>query len=89
MLAMVENRIARALPVFKIERFACVMPIFSASSPEEIFLFAIITSRLTTIAIFVTYIVSSFSAFISIAERKTFLMTRKISEKKAAATLII
>ncbi len=45
----VENRTAFALPVFSTERFAWVMPMRSASSPDEIFRRAIITSKFTTI----------------------------------------
>lgn len=52
MLSRVENLTALAFPVFNIERFDGVIFIFSASSPRDIFLLAIITSRLTTIAIF-------------------------------------
>ena len=47
----VEKRMALAFPVFKIERFAGVRSILSASSPSEIFRFAIITSRFTIIGI--------------------------------------
>ncbi len=42
---------ALALPVFRIDRFDGVMPIFSESSPSDILRRAIITSRLTIIAI--------------------------------------
>ena len=45
----VENRMAFALFVFKMERFAGVMPMAAANSVEDIFRFAIITSRFTTI----------------------------------------
>ncbi len=48
----VEKRTAFALPVFRIERFAGVMSIFSASSPKDIFLRAIIMSRFTIIIFF-------------------------------------
>ena len=47
----VENRMALALPVFSIERFAGVIPTLSASSPEDIFLRASITSTFTIIGI--------------------------------------
>jgi hypothetical protein len=43
----VENRIAFALPVFKMERFAIVISNFSESSVSDIFRFAIITSKFT------------------------------------------
>ena len=43
----VENLIARALPVFRMERFVAEIPTFSASSPEDIFLRASITSIFT------------------------------------------
>lgn len=55
----VLNRIALAFPVFKIERLDKVKSTLSESSFSEIFLFAIITSKFTTMAI--TYIVNSFS----------------------------
>ena len=60
----VEKRIAFALPVYKMERFAGVIPIFAANSPEDIFRLASITSRLTIICIVPSYIVKSFSALI-------------------------
>lgn len=47
----VEKRIAFALPVFNIERFAGVMPIRSASSNDDILRLASITSTFTIIAI--------------------------------------
>ena len=47
----VENRIAFAFPDFKIEIFAVVIPIISASSLLFIFLLASITSRFIIIAI--------------------------------------
>ncbi|KRL21243.1 hypothetical protein FC98_GL000833 [Lentilactobacillus kisonensis DSM 19906 = JCM 15041] len=46
-----ENLIARAFPVFKIEMFAMVMPTSLDNSVTDIFRLANITSRLTTIAI--------------------------------------
>ena len=49
MASSVEKRIALALPVFNIERFAGVIPTRSAQSPERIFFFANSTSRLITI----------------------------------------
>ena len=45
----VEKRIARAFSVLRTERFAIVIPTFSASSVRDIFLFAIITSKLIRI----------------------------------------
>ena len=50
MASRVEKRTALALPVFKIDRLAGVMPMRSASSRELIFRFASMTSRLTMIA---------------------------------------
>jgi len=50
----VEKRMALALPFFKIERFAIVMPTFSESSVTLIFRFASITSMLMIIAIVFT-----------------------------------
>ena len=47
----VENRTALAFPVFSTDRFACVMPMRSANSPDDIFLRAIITSKFTMIMI--------------------------------------
>jgi hypothetical protein len=47
----VEKRIALAFPVLRMERFDWVMPIFSASSPEDIFLLAITTSKFTMMGI--------------------------------------
>ena len=52
----VENLIAFPLPVFNIDKFAFVIPTFSASSEEDIFLFAIITSKFTIIAIFFSFL---------------------------------
>ena len=85
----VEKRIAFALPVLSMQRFAGVMPIFSASSSEVILRIANKTSKSISI-IFGTplYIVSSFSALISTAFCITFLMTRSISPTKAAAIAI-
>ena len=51
MASRVEKRIAFAFPVFKIERFAIVIPTFSESSVMLIFRFASITSRFTSIDI--------------------------------------
>lgn len=59
----VLNRIAFALPVFKIERLDNVKSTFAESSFREIFRFAIITSKFTMIGI--AYMVKSFSDFIS------------------------
>jgi len=47
----VEKRIALALPVFKMDKLASVMPMLSARSLERTFRLAIITSRFTIIAI--------------------------------------
>ena len=49
MASKVENLMAFALPVFKIERFAIVISNFSESSVSDIFRFAIITSKFTII----------------------------------------
>ena len=49
MASRVEKRTALALPVFRMDRLACVMPMRSASSPEDIFRFASITSKFNTI----------------------------------------
>ena len=56
----VLNRIALAFPVFKIDKLDNVNPTFSESSLSDIFRFAIITSKLTIIAI--NYTVKSFSS---------------------------
>mgnify|MGYP002233824791 CR=1 FL=1 len=61
----VEKRIALALPVFRIERFAGVIPIRSAKSPKVIFLFAIITSKFTIIAISYPLIFVNYDIMIS------------------------
>lgn len=45
----VENRIAFALLFFKIDKFELVISTLSDSSLRDIFLFAIITSKFTTI----------------------------------------
>lgn len=45
----VENLIAFAFPVFRIERFAVVIPTFSESSFSDILRFAIMTSKFTII----------------------------------------
>lgn len=45
----VTKRIPRALPVFKIDKFAGVISIFSASAFDEIFLSNITQSKLTLI----------------------------------------
>ena len=45
----VEKRTALALPVLRIDRFACVSPTRSASSESDILRRAIITSKLTII----------------------------------------
>ena len=47
----VEKRTALAFPVFRMERLAGVRSILSANSPNEIFRFAIITSRFTIMGI--------------------------------------
>ena len=59
----VENLIAFAFPVFRIDKLAAVIPIFSASSPDDIFLFASITSTFTIIGI-TCQIVRLFSSLI-------------------------
>ncbi len=51
MASRVENRTALAFPVFKIERFAVVIPIFSANSLDRILRLANITSRFKIIGI--------------------------------------
>ena len=48
----VEKRMAFALPVLRMEILAGVIPTFWASSPEDIFLRASITSRLMIIILF-------------------------------------
>jgi hypothetical protein len=47
MASSVLNRMALALPVFRIERFESVKSTFSESSFNDIFRFAIITSKFT------------------------------------------
>lgn len=49
MASRVENRMALALPVLRMERLAWVMPIFSARSCDEILRRAIMTSKFTII----------------------------------------
>lgn len=49
MLVSVENLMAFAFPVLRMERLDGVMFILSARSPKEILRFAIITSRFTII----------------------------------------
>jgi len=66
----VLNRIALALPVFNIERLDNVKSTFAESSFNDIFRFAIITSKFTMIGI--AYMVRSFSDFISMAFCKIF-----------------
>ena len=56
MASSVEKRMARALPVFRIERLAAVIPTFSASSPEVILRLASITSTFTMIDIVCLFI---------------------------------
>ena len=51
----VEKRTAFALPVFSTDKFACVMPIFSANSPDDILRRAIITSKFTIIMITIVF----------------------------------
>jgi hypothetical protein len=50
----VDSRIAFALPFFKMEMLAIVMPTFSASSVTLIFRFASMTSMLMIIAMLVS-----------------------------------
>ena len=71
----VDKRIAFALPFFKTEMLAIVMPTFPASSVTLIFRFASMTSMLMMIAIAVGYTVKSFSDFISTALCKVFSNT--------------
>lgn len=66
MASSVDSRIAFALPFFKMEILAIVMPTFSVSSVTLIFRFANITSILMMIAMWV-YTVRSFSDFSSTA----------------------
>ena len=66
MASSVEKRTALALLFFKMERLARVMSTFSDSWERDIFRFAIITSRLTTI-IPSPQIVRSFSSFMAVA----------------------
>ena len=54
MASSVEKRMAFALPVFRMERLAWVMPILSASSCDDILRRAIITSTFTMILIRLT-----------------------------------
>ena len=70
MASKVLKRIAFAFPVFKMERLESVKPTFSESSFNDIFRFAIITSKFTIIGI--AYMVKSFSDFISTAFCKSF-----------------
>ena len=51
----VENLMALALPVFRIERLEGVICILSASSPREILRLAIITSKFTIIGMMSTF----------------------------------
>jgi len=83
MAERVEKRTAFALPVFNIERLAWVKPILFASSPEDIFLFASITSKFTIIAIF--YTVKSFSFFIFVPYSNALLIIRRINHINPAA----
>jgi len=63
MAARVLKRMAFAFPVFKIDKLESVIPTLADSSFNDIFFFAIITSKLTIIGIF--YMVNSFSDWIS------------------------
>lgn len=69
----VLKRIAFAFPVFKIERLDNVKSTLSESSFNDIFRFAIITSKFTIIGI--AQIVKSFSDFISVAFCRSFSKT--------------
>ena len=71
----VDSRIAFALPFFKTEILAIVMPTFSASSVTLIFRFASITSILIMIAMLLCYTVRSFSDFRSTALCNVFSNT--------------
>jgi hypothetical protein len=53
MASNVDNRIALALPFFKIEILAIVMPTFSESSVTLIFRFASMTSMLIMIGMWI------------------------------------
>lgn len=78
----VEKRIALALPFFRIERLAMVMPTFSESSVTLILRFASMISMFTIIAIIAFHTVRSFSDFMSSAFWSSFWKT-------AAAVAII
>ncbi len=67
MASSVDRRIAFALPFFRTEILAIVMPTASASSVTLIFRLANITSMLIIIAMLVPYTVKSFSHLSSTA----------------------
>lgn len=89
MLSRVEKRIARALLVLSIERFAWVIPIFFRQLAGGYFSFCHHNVKINYYSHGATYIVSSFSAFISMAEQNTFLSTLNISIKNPAAVPIM
>ena len=80
----VLNRTAFALPVFNIERFESVRSTFSESSFNDIFRFAIITSRFTIIGII--YMVNSLSFCSSIPFAKSCEMKYKMPAKNKKAS---
>jgi hypothetical protein len=61
MASKVENRMAFALPLFRIDKFAMVMPTRSDKVVSDIFRFASITSRFMIMAIYITNSASRFS----------------------------
>lgn len=77
MASSVDSRTALALPFFKMDKFAIVMPTRSESSVTLIFLFASITSILMIIAIaFTPYqTIKSFSALMRMASCSSFWRT--------------
>lgn len=81
---------ALAFPVFRMERFAVVIPTFLANSVLSIFRLASITSRFTIIGMVQT--VSSFSSFKTFASWKIYPNMRKnnpmINKKKNECGLI-
>ena len=87
MAAKVENRIAFAFPFFKMEILAIVIPTFSVSSVTLIFLFASMTSRWMIIAIVFIQTVRSFSAFMSIAFRRSFSKTAAKTQVTSGAKI--
>ena len=82
MALRVLRRMALALPVFNMERLACVRPIFSANSLERILRVASITSKFKII---MTQTVRLFS---STASAATLYMKAKKSRKKGVTKLV-